>query len=322
MSTDETRKYRYLLREWLEDPILRIVVFNNIKNTHYSVTKGKFGEWKKNPDKLNKDLIYNYIDSKLIREGDLKATIYPSMIQYSNAINLYIRSLPTNERNNVRWLRIVSFGLGLDGNTLVYIDGVDEGEWREFVKYLVSNKADPTKWTYEFDYRMAIEKFYLRRIPINGYKYLSSLAVLALLTWWLIEYLEGDPQDLLSGSYTMYILSFGRSKTNEYDAIPNLNRVIGRWMLTDDMEGYSQDLGVFISSLYFRQKANNNKKSKNEKILSLMDKFAYYILHNYVSGSLLDQLVSERITHELSKEGSRRGSYNGFPRSKSFLNRL
>jgi len=326
--------YKELLFGFLEDrkkreyclPIVRKLLQANFREGKY-IIKAPGRKLEILPEEIEEKVeeICEFVVEKALKEG-YSALVVPFIISKEQAPNFYITEEKPREDELWWWLYHL-----LTGVHCRYFDPRRRGE-----HFYVLNLANvPKEIGEEFREYLINENFLIlgERSGLNINEMLSRLEVPKgiplkefILGFIFLSYfakfwkdwkekekvakIKGKEIPKITDESLLLIFVLPRQKKKVY-VFPKLKRIMLRWY-GEFSEREIPKISKFIFSFYAAD------KDYKEESASLLNKFLYYFLQDYVNGELLAKLIELKINYELKK----RGRFYGIANAKQFFSKL
>lgn len=311
-------------RKLMESPSGRSM----LRTTFLMLTKqfkqpGRPREWReqvrKNPELL--EPILSEFINYFVRKGDYSSTIVPTILATTEASNLS-PTLKKPRRDEIEQLLCLLLTGLPHGNLLVNLINVNEDTYFKFREELIERGALVlTEDRCSLDKGRLFEPLKGRRLPITE----PSVFAFAFLNFMVYFDRLGRKE---AGFHTDFDDFFRRWRLEEDSGIivakipprgekgeVRIYSRLGSFLKTwySDYERVEEpETGLFAASLYVAHKNYRDLSAK------LLDKFLHYMLGGYVSGELLDKLVTLKANAFLDPKVGKRG----FSRIKNFLGKM
>ncbi len=300
-------------------PIMEKLLQANFRKGRY-VIKIKRKRLEILPEEIEKKLeeISEHLIEKALEEG-YGAYVVPFMISMDRAPNFFIQKELPKEEELWWWLYHLFTGLHF-GDYIVTLTNVPEEIVLHFRNHLVENNFIIfQKEKSGIDLKRLAGELKVPPGPFYDSGSLFAFLVLSYFAKFLRDYkekeeiakLSGKSLPILTDEATLFLFILSREKKKVY-VFPRLNTLLSKYF--KDVIEEKKDLPsilTFVCSFYI------GEKRYREKSIGLLDKFVHYLLHGYVSGELLSQLVELKISYEVGREKN-----YGIFGSKDFFSKL
>ena len=288
---------------WVESSKTRRLAAYNLSNLLYMVTSGPLADFKKDP--INR--IDNAVEI-LLKESEFKSTIFPTIVSWDKGRNFWISGYKPEKHEKLWSLYMILTGISLvgrGGTILVNIDGLNYDERARLISHLIfiTGSMDEVKPTALWD-RIS-KNTYGRFIPYwsdgGPLPNIYAFAFLGQFSRWIYYKMGYRPEDLIRRRLDLITIVAGRNILNQFIIFPSISRFIVKWFedLIGSEEPESTNIGRFIASFY-------DPGDFKEKTLNTINKFLYYFLNGYVSGDLLNTMITDKISLFIrSRKGGR-----------------
>ena len=325
--------YRELLFGFLEDSVNReyalpvaekLLNISNIdrKRNEYKI---KVSGTNKRINRGNLKKLCEVIVEKSMREG-YSSLVVPTIIGVDQAPNFYITEEKPREDELWWWLYHLLTGVHCryfdprrreEHFYVLNLANVPKEIGEEFREYLINENflilGERSGLNInEMLSRLEVPKGILLKEFILGFIFLSYFA-----KFWKdwkerekVAKMRGKEIPKITDEALLLIFVLPRQKKKVY-VFPKLKRIMLRWY-GEFSEREIPKISKFIFSFYAAD------KDYKEESASLLNKFLYYFLQDYVNGELLAKLIELKINYELKK----RGRLYGIANAKQFFSKL
>jgi len=317
--------YKELLFGFLKDrkkreyclPIVRKLLQANFRKGKY-IIKTSERRLEISPEEVEEKIeeICKFIVEKALKEG-YSALVVPFIISKEQAPNFYITEEKPREDELWWWLYHLLTGIH-HRDFVLNLTNVPKEINEEFRRYLINKnflifEGERSGLNInEMLSRLEVP----RGIPLKEF-ILGFVFLLYFAKFWR-DWKEKEkvaesvkkkiPEITDEASLLIFILL--RQKKKVY-VIPKLRKIMLDWYNDFSERGIPQ-ISKFIFSFYAAD------KDYKEESASLLNRFLYYFLQDYVNGELLAKLIELKMNYELKK----RGRFYGIANAKQFLSKL
>jgi len=327
--------YKELLFEFLEDrkkreyclPIVRRLLQANFRKGKY-IIKASGRKLEILPEEIEEKVeeICEFIVEKSLREG-YSALVVPFIISKEQAPNFYITEEKPREDELWWWLYHLLTGVHCrhfdprrreEHFYVLNLANVPKEIGEEFREYLINEnflifEGERSGLNInEMLSRLEVPKGIPLKEFILGFIFLSYFV--KFWKYWKerekVAKIRGKEIPKITDDSLLLIFVLPRQKKKVY-VFPKLKRIMLRWY-GEFSEREIPKISKFIFSFYAAD------KDYKEESASLLNKFLYYFLQDYVNGELLAKLIELKINYTLKKKGRAYGIAN----AKQFLSKL
>lgn len=304
--------YKTMLEGYLSDrlnrkysaEILRRLLQQRFRKGMYVIGKGSQAKRFSQMDLYTKSFeVCNSLVAHVKSKG-YDASVVPTMISNELAPNFRIQETLPNEGEIWRFLYLLVTGLHYR-DFVVNLDKVPPELTKAFRQALIKNEY--LVFQQDFTGLNVSKMFSDLKVPkMPSEEFIFSFLVLTyFIKFWkerkqyeeLLEYLPSSYRMVdyppLSDEATLVVFSLPREKKKMF-MFSRLQSLIARWFIDDSNDVPS--IAKFVFSLYIPD------KKYRDKSVGLLNKFLYYLLRNEVNGDLLDKLIVDKISFELTRE--------------------
>ena len=325
------RSAKELLKSFLESKANRACASNIFQLLLKQHTAGELAKIKqkiiKDPNKIWDGI--ESLKNEVFTNKEFTASVVPTIVSSNRARSfLFANEKEPTEEEIYYWLHVLLSGL-YSRPYILNLVNVDERVREKFWKHLISGQMGFTPQR-GVDTR-ELTKICHGAIPWNEHAFAFSL--LNYFLYWLkrqtkVKLTEEVYKELLdvtglpksmwedykiTDETTLVLFIIPPRGKREMHYFSKLKIFIQRWYpdFFSDLGLQHPPLGMFVSSLYIRDKGYRNLSEQ------LLNKFLYYLLQGHVNGELLAKLVTLKTNYILATE--RRV---GIARAKDFYSKL
>lgn len=310
--------YKNELEKFLEKESNRVYSANILNKLIRQITVGEIADIKKSSSFVDDmDKIIDVIVKRAYEKG-YSASFIPTVISADDAPNFYIgREYNPTDTEIYRFLYLLLTGL-YSKNYIFNIDNVSRDALDDFREYLINEKLmifsdkggsgiDNKKLMKEIKCRIPYTEFTFAFLMLfkfcnwikdmihkkTGYK--EELEELGLQSFLEKEIGIGDDA-------TLVIFNIERRGKRSMYFFPRMTSLMSRWFSEYILKHEEESPSIirFVFSTYI------SDKKYSDKSRSLINKFLFYFLNTYVNGEILDDMITMKISYELSKKRGER----------------
>ncbi len=325
--------YKKELEKFLEKESNREYSAKILYKLTSQMTVGEIAEIKKSSSNFvdNIEKTISIIVKRAYEKG-YSASFIPTVISFDNAPNFYIgKEYNPTDIEIYRFLYLLLTGL-YSGNYIFNIDNISRSTLDDFREYLINEKLmifsfkdrngiDDKKLRREIKYKIPYTEFaftilmlfkfcnWIKYITHKNTGYKEKLEELGLQSFLEEEIGVGDDATLVIFNIEL------RGKRSMY-FFPRMTSLISRWF-SEYILNHKKELPSIIRFIFSTYVSG---KKYGDKSRSLIDKFLFYFLNGYVNGEIIDNMITMKISYELSKKRGER--IYGIHEAGEFFRRL